>query len=305
MTMHPGIKLRHIRAFLDVAAEGTVTGAARRQGISQPALSKTISELETLLDQSLFTRQGRRLALSRAGEMFHRHALSAVDSLNAGAAALQGGAPAGRIAVGVLPTVATSFFPRAVLDFHALRPDCRVRVMTGPNAFLIDRLRARAIDFMVGRLPDGASMDGLSFSHLYEDDVVLCARAGHPMLGAPISEILRHAPLVLPPKGAIIRNIVGQFLHAQGLAGLQPAFETVSLAFGRSLLLQSDAVWFISRGVVAHEVDIGELVTIDTGAQFLSGAVGLTQLQSAEFEGDAALLIEILKGHASGARVKR
>ena len=59
--MHPAIKLRHLRAFLDIAAEENLSAVARRHGISQPALSRTLSELEDLLGTALFERAGRRL----------------------------------------------------------------------------------------------------------------------------------------------------------------------------------------------------------------------------------------------------
>ncbi len=111
--MHAGIKLRQIRAFLDVAAEGRLSTVARQRGLTQPALSRSIAELEALLGQKLFRREGRGLVLSEAGEMFRRHAAQGVRSLEAGAAALDPRSPAGRLRVGVLPTVATRVLPAA------------------------------------------------------------------------------------------------------------------------------------------------------------------------------------------------
>jgi len=70
MIMHPGIKLRHIRAFLDIAADGSLSAVARRQGISQPALSRTLAELEDLLAVALFRREKRRLGLTGEGAGF-------------------------------------------------------------------------------------------------------------------------------------------------------------------------------------------------------------------------------------------
>ena len=81
--MHPAIKLRHIRAFLDIAADGNLSAVARAQGITQPALSRTLAELEALLDQPLFLRQGRRMVLTEAGTVFRRHALAGVQALAA------------------------------------------------------------------------------------------------------------------------------------------------------------------------------------------------------------------------------
>ncbi|MEY4698504.1 MAG: hypothetical protein RIT14_2932, partial [Pseudomonadota bacterium] len=209
--MHPGIKLRHIRAFLDIAAEGNLSAVAREQGITQPALSRSLAELEALLDQRLFLRQGRRLILTEGGALFRRHALAAVQALEAGVAAIRPG-QGGAIRVGVLPTVATRFFPRVALRFFQMRPDITLSVETGPHHYLIRLLRDGSIDMMIGRLPAASEMSGLGFDHLYEEDVVLAGRAGHPLRHQPIADVLSAVPLILPPATALIRPAVDAYL---------------------------------------------------------------------------------------------
>ena len=282
--MHPGVKLRHIRAFLDIAAEGGLSAVAREQGITQPALSRTLAEWEALLGQPMFLRQGRRLVLTEAGALFRRHAGAAVQALEAGAAALRPGS-SGSLRIGVLPTVATRFLPQVVLRFRALRPEIMLSAETGPHFHLMRLLREGAVDLVVGRLPGASEMAGLSFDHLYEDEVVLTARAGHPLAGRPAPEALAASAVILPPVTALIRPVVDDYLAANGLAGLRPAVETVSLALGRGICLASDALWFISRGVVVHELDRAEMIALPTGARFLSGAVGITQRQESAAPG--------------------
>lgn len=277
--MHPGIKLRHIRAFLEIASEGSLSAVARAQGITQPALSRTLAELEDLLARPLFLRQGRRLVLTEAGMLFRRHAAAAVQALEAGAAALRPG-PQGRLRLGVLPTVATRFVPQVVLRFRAVQPETVLAVETGPHHYLIRLLREGAIEMMIGRLPGASEMAGLRFDHLYEEDVVLVGRAGHPLARVPLAEALAQAPLVLPPATALIRPPVDAYLATFGLSAVRPAVETVSLALGRGICLASDALWFISRGVVVDELERGALIPFATGARFLSGAVGVTRRQA-------------------------
>lgn len=286
--MHPAVKLRHIRAFLDIARLGGLTAAARAGGISQPALSRTLAELETLLDAELFRREGRRLFLTEAGLLFRRHAATAVQALDAGAAALRPGV-AGRVELGVLPTAATRLFPRVALRFRAASPDVTLSVVTGPQAHLMGLLRQGAIDMVLGRMPDAAEMAGLSFTHLYEEEVVIAVRADHPMQDQPVAQVLAACPLVLPPEGAIIRRAVGDYLASVAVAP-QAAWETVALAVGRGILLGSDAVWFISRGVIAEELARGELALLPHGARFLSGAVGITRRQADADRADLAML---------------
>ncbi len=280
MIMHPAIKLRHIRAFLDIAATGNLTAVAAAQGVSQPAISRSLAELEDLLGAALFLREKRRLVLTPQGVLFRHHASLGLQALEAGAGALQPEAQGGSIRVGILPTAAARLFPRVAVRFTALQPSTILKIDTGPHGYLMGQLRTGAIDLMVGRMPDPSEMAGVTFAHLYEEDIVLVARNGHPLADAPIARLLQSVPVILPPEGALIRRAVNDYIAVLGLAGLRPAVETVALAVGRGLLAASDSVWFISRGVVVDELERGVLVELPTGVRFLSGAVGITRLQS-------------------------
>ncbi|MFM2356423.1 MAG: hypothetical protein RLZZ528_2159 [Pseudomonadota bacterium] len=279
MIIHPAIKLRHIRAFLEIASQGSLSAVARQQGISQPALSRTLAELEQLLSVPLFRREKRRLVLTAEGALFRHHASLGLGALDSGVAALHPSAQGGSIRVGILPTAASRLFPRVAIRFRTLHPEVTLKIETGPHGYLLSLLREGQIDLMVGRMPDAGEMAGLTFSHLYEEDVVLVARAGHPMANRPVADLLGQVPVILPSEGAIIRKTVDTYLEVLGLSGLRPAVETVALAVGRGLLAASDSVWFISRGVVAEELRRGEMAEIPTGVRFLSGSVGITQRQ--------------------------
>lgn len=291
--MHPAIKLRHIRAFLDIAAVGALSSVARDQGISQPALSRTLAELEDLLGLPLFRRERRRLVLTEQGTVFRHHAILGLRALQDGVAALHP-AVGDSIRVGILPTAATRLFPRVALRFRVLQPQTVLKIETGPHAYLLGLLRDGGIDMMIGRMPDPQDMAGLRFAHLYEEDVVLVARAGHPMAAEPVADLLQVVPVILPPDGALIRRNVNDYLAMLGLPDLRPAVETVALAVGRGLLAASDAVWFISRGVVAEELARGEIIALPTGVRFLSGAVGVTQRQTATENSGGNLLQQLL-----------
>ena len=93
--------------------------------------------------------------------------------------------------------------------------------------------------------------------------------------------------LVVPTRDAIIRRLVNDYLASVELEDVRPAVETSTLAPGRGLLLPANVVWFISRGIVANELTSGELITINLGAKYLAGAVGLVRLQGG---GEGALV---------------
>ncbi len=173
----PRLRLRHLRCFLETARLGSVSAAAEALHISQPAVSKTIRELEDILGTALFTRSGRRLVLSRAGRVFQSHAGTAMIDLGR-AQDLVREAPrtSSRLMIGALPTAATTLVPEAAVAFRAARPDCLLRVSTGPNWLLASQLREGTLDMVVGRMAPAAVSGGLSFRQLVSEPVVAVVR---------------------------------------------------------------------------------------------------------------------------------
>lgn len=298
--MHPAVKLRHIRAFIEIADEGSLSAVARRHGITQPALSRTLAELEDLLGVALFRRENRRLVLTAQGAIFRRHASLGLQAFEAGAAALRPDYAGREIRVGILPTAATGLFPRIALRLREAAPESVVKIETGPHTHLMRLLREGRIDLMIGRMPDARDMAGLAFEHLYEEDIVLAARKGHPAATRAPGEILQSLPVVLPPEDAIIRRAVNEYLVTLNLVGLRPAFETVALPIGLGIVAASDAVWFISRGVIAEELAGGRLIEIATGVRFLAGAVGMTHRQGGPVSAGLDLLMRLTRDEAQG-----
>lgn len=291
------VTYRHVRCFLEVARLQSVQQAADGLAISQPAVSKTLRELEERVGAELFDRAGRRLRLTPAGRLFQKHAGLSLTELDRGIRAIRGPATGATLSAGVLPTVATRVLPRAALAFAAAMPDATLRASTGPNHYLLSQLREGRLDLVVGRLAAPAEMAGLVFEQLYAEEVVAVVRAGHPVLAAPGSD-LADWPLILPPPGAIIRPVVEQYFLTHGRELPRPQVETVSLALGRGLVRGSDAVWFISRGVVADEMASGTVMALDLGGLPLAGPVGLT-LRSGQTVPDAlTVLMQALRDAA-------
>jgi LysR family pca operon transcriptional activator len=294
MKLDPRLRLRHISTFLDIAQAGSIVAAADQLGVSQPAVSKTLRELEDIIGQQLFDRSLRQLRLNKAGQAFQKLAGSAMTTLVR--ATRQGGGPAQtRLAIGALPTAATQLVPRAAIRFRTVQPQCLVRVSTGPNWLLLSQLREGRLDLVVGRMAEAARMEGLSFRQLYTEDVVAVVRAGHPWADHFDADALGRFPLILPPPGAVIGPLVRAYLRSIGHDDLTPAFETVSLAFGRQVLIETDAIWFISRGVVAQELAQGSLRAIPLHAPMMAGPVGISLRQNLPESAEIAAMIDALQ----------
>ena len=278
--LDPRIKLRHLSCFLEVARLESVSRAAEILNVTQPAVSKTIRELEEVLRVPLFDRSGRNLVLTGFGEVFQRYAGASVTALRQGfdSVARARASDAVAVRIGALPTVSARILPHAMAHFTAQSLGMKPRVVTAPNGFLLSQLRLRDLDLVLGRMADPAAMAGFAFEHLYSERVVFAVRAGHPLLASKPFEftaIARHQVL-MPPPDSIIRPTVERFLVTHGIGPFAEEIETVSDSFGGSYVRACDAIWIISEGVVAEDVADGRLALLPIDTADTPGPVGLT-----------------------------
>ncbi|WP_284376354.1 LysR substrate-binding domain-containing protein [Sulfitobacter pacificus] len=291
------LRLRHVRCFLEIARAESVSVAADRLNITQPAVSRSLRELEDILGAQLFDRAGRGLRLNEAGRMFQSHAAASMTELMRGYDRLvkEGGATI-RLSVGALPTASTDLLPRAALRFREEAPNVRLHILTGPNWLLFNQLRDGTLDLVVGRMPEGETSSGVTFQQLYIEDVVLVCRPDHPIIAASNPEVeIRRFPLILPPKGAVIFSTVDRYLSSIGLPEMRGDIETVALPAGRKIVQSSNMLWFISRGVVAEEVRLGTLITVDLASPLLSGPVGISVSRFAPLKVERNVLADCLR----------
>jgi LysR family transcriptional regulator, pca operon transcriptional activator len=278
------VKFRHLQCFLAVAQFGSVQQAAESLSITQPAVSKTIAELESALGVKLFERGRHGAVPTREGQLFMPHASACVSALRQGVALLarEEGAVAATLDIGVLPTVATALVPGALRRFAGAWPRVSVRLMTAANAELLERLKAGAISFAVGRLADPERMVGLSFEQLYNEPLAVVVRAGHPLTqeagsARPLAQFPTQFPLVLPPFGTLIRQAADSLLAAWGAPPLTSFVELLSVSVGRALALENDAVWFVPSGAVEYDLRHGTLVRLPSPSAGGEEPVGLIQ----------------------------
>ena len=235
--LDPRIKLRHIACFLEVARLRSVVKAAEALNISQPAASKTVQELEDILQVQLFDRSRRNLFLTPMGEMFQRYAEAGVTALRQGIDSIGEGQSEAVIRVGALPTVSARVLPKAMALFTARGLKARTQIVTGPNAYLLSLLRVGDVDLVIGRMAEPEAIGGFSFEHFYSEKVVFAVRPGHPLLQADpfVLPMIEPYQTLMPPLEAVIRPTVERLLTAHGVTSLRDEIETVSDAFGRSL----------------------------------------------------------------------
>lgn len=291
------VKFRHLQCFLQTARLGGVAKAAQSLGVSQPAVSKALAELEEILGVQLMERSRAGVALTPVGEMFLRYAGASIAALRQGLDGVSRATMAQetRLTVGVLPSVAGRVVPAAVDRFRLAQPGVTLKIVSGPNLHLLDQLRLGALDLVLGRLGAPETMMGLSFQHLYSETVTFAVRPGHPLTAAPDLARIVDYPVLFPDEEAAIRGIVERYLIANGIGHIPDRIETVSNDFGRAYTRRSNAVWIISSGVIAIDVDERTLEVLPFDVSDTSGPVGVTTRADAEVPPSTRVLIDAIQ----------
>lgn len=178
------IRLRLLHTFVAVAQQGTLGRAAETLSLSQPALSKTLNELEELTGVRLFERGRLGAQLTTMGEQFLIHAVKVLDALNRAGQSFN--EPLSDrpviIRLGALTTAAMGMLPQILDRFHQLQSNTTVQVATLHNNVLLAGLKAGEFDIGIGRMADSEMMTGLTYELLFLETLKLVVRPEHPLL---------------------------------------------------------------------------------------------------------------------------
>ncbi|EAM6795011.1 LysR substrate-binding domain-containing protein [Salmonella enterica] len=293
------IRLRHLHTFVAVAQQGTLGRAAETLNLSQPALSKTLNELEQLTGTRLFERGRLGAQLTVPGEQFLTHAVKVLDALNTAGQALnrKEDASADVVRVGALPTAALGILPAAIGRFHQQQKSTSLQVATMNNTMLLAGLKSGEIDLGIGRMSDPELMGGLNYELLFLESLKLVVRPGHPLLQETITlSRVMEWPVVVSPKGTVPRQNAEALLQSQGCKMPAGCIETLSASLSRQLTVDYDYVWFVPSGAVKEDLRQATLVSLPVPTQSAGEPIGiLTRVDIPLSTGAQMLIVAIRK----------
>lgn len=209
------LTLKHLRYFDALARLGHFGRAAEASAISQPALSMQIKELEENLGAALFDRGARGIGLTAFGEEFApraRDILRAVDELEDLARVARDDL-AGRLRLGVIPTVAPYLLPRVIADLTARYPGLELHLRETITPRLLQDLAEGRLDCAIVALP--VSEPSLSETELFTEDFVLVRPKADAARPVPSPEMLREMRLLLLEEGHCFRDQALAFCRLQ------------------------------------------------------------------------------------------
>jgi DNA-binding transcriptional LysR family regulator len=273
------IGLRHLSCFVAVAQERTLAAAAQRLHVSQPAVSKTLSDLERLARCQLVERGRAGTRLTQAGEEFLSYAAEATRAVDAAAVALS---PPRTVTPPVLTvaslyTVAGGLLAQALARLRPGHPGARVAVRVSHNPELLAAVKSGEADLGVGRMAEPDMMRGVSFELLYAESLAVVVRPGHPLRrrAAVSPRDLLGFPLVIPEAGTAPRLQAEAIFTASGTTFDAGYTQTQSSSLARSLAVLSDAIWITPRRAVQLDLDNGWLAAIGVPVPAATEPVGI------------------------------
>lgn len=292
------IRLRHLHTFVAVAQQGTLGRAAETLNLSQPALSKTLNELEQLTGTRLFERGRLGAQLTLVGEQFLTHAIKVLDALNTAGQALnrKEGLNNDVVRIGALPTAALGILPTVIGQFHKQQKDITLQVATMNNTMLLAGLKSGEIDIGIGRMSDPELMSGLNYELLFLESLKLVVRPGHPLLQETVTlSRVMEWPVVVSPKGTIPRQNAETLLQSQGCKIPAGCIETLSASLSRQLTVDYDYIWFVPSGAVKDDLRRGLLTALPVPTQGAGEPIGILTRVDATFSSGAQTLLSAIR----------
>lgn len=257
------LNLHHLRLFRAVAADGTLTGAARSLNLSQSALSTQLRALEATLGQDLFERRGRGLVLTEAGRIALDHAEVIFRTAEDLTATLRdAGRARSALRVGALATLSRNFqmqFLRPLIG----RADVEVVLRSGAQDDLLRGLEGLALDVVLTNLAPARDAASPWLVHRLDEQPVgligTPARAGGGP--RPLRDLLADQPLILPTRETALRAAFDALAARLGVAPIIAA-EADDMAMIRLLARADAGLAIIPPIVVQDELRSGALVEL-------------------------------------------
>jgi DNA-binding transcriptional LysR family regulator len=251
--LRSNLKIKHLQLLVALDQFRHLGRAAEYLAMTQPALSKSLAEIERLFDLPLFLRSTRGTEPTDHGQAvvrFARTVLADYERAQEELAAVTSGAAA-RVRVGAMVVATPELLTGAVQRLKAASALTTVAVEEGDLTRLLPRLRVGELDLIVARLEPGYAAPDLATEPLYEEAMCIVCRPDHPLAGqaAPGWSELAAQPWVMPPVWASSRVKLNQLFYRAGLRPPTDLIETASFLQTLVFLRERAAMGFVAAAV--------------------------------------------------------
>ncbi|WP_137154892.1 LysR substrate-binding domain-containing protein [Rhizobium sp. FKL33] len=267
-----GLKLNHLRLISALADHGQVSAAAEALTISQPAASRMLHEIESILKAPLCDRVAKGMVMTRFGDAMARRAraiLLEIREADREITELKTGY-GGSVNIGSVTAPAISLAVPAINRVRALYPSIQINIQQDTSNSLARDLISARYDFIMGRMPDDMSPRQFDARPLGLEKACIVARAGHPVLRKrPVSLAeLSEFEWVFQPPGSLLRRTLEVMFIERGLPLPSNVVSTPSVTLTMALIAETDAIAPIAedvaRFIAASGNRMGQIAIVET-----------------------------------------
>lgn len=251
--LRSNLKLKHLQLLIALDQFRHLGRTAEFLSVSQPAVSKTLGEIERMFEATLFDRSTKGTEPTTTGQTviaFARRVISEYEKTRDALQTSQDGST-GRVNVGTMVVATPVLLTQAMVRFKQAMPAATVLVEEGDLTRLLPRLRMGELDLIVGRLEPGYAAPDLHTEALCQEPMCLICAPQHPL--ASLKRVswaqLQVQRWVMPPPWATTRTKLHQLFYKNRLNPPTDCVETTSLVVTLSHVQALGAVGFVARNV--------------------------------------------------------
>jgi len=288
------MELRQLEHVLAVVDTGSLTGAASQVGLTQQALSKSLTRLEEALGGKLFDRVARGMTLTRLGETVVEHARDVMASAGRlqSAAAAELGLERGKLVVGLSPIAATTQIGRRVARFAESYPNLRIDVEAGIDREFVAALHRGQIDLALSTQTVGHH-ERILVEQIGSESWGIAGRIDNPVLaGAKTLAELDGAQWVLGRNTDLLDEAISEAFSKVGATRPQPGVMTTSVLFALTALAESDRLAILPESLCA---DLPSLIWKDLSGGAWASPIFMMRRKQAHVGLGARRLIDALQ----------
>jgi DNA-binding transcriptional LysR family regulator len=240
------LKMSHLRMIVALEEHEMVSAAAGALNISQPAASRMIGEMESLLNAQLCERLSRGVRLTPLGLSLARHARSVLLQLLQAEQEIidMRTGRSGSVALGAVTAPAIDLAAPAISKIRSIFPRIELNIKIDTSNVLARDLLASRLDFIIARVPDDLDPALFDWLTIGVEEACLIVRSGHPLLAqAPVRlSQLNAYDWVMQPRGTPLRRTIENMFLSKNLTPPGRLSNTASLLLTMIMVAKSDAI---------------------------------------------------------------
>lgn len=255
------INLEYYKIFYHVATELSITGAAKKLCISQPAVSQAMKQLEQGLGIELLTRRAKGVSLTRAGTLLFSYIREGYETILTGEKQLEKmmNLEYGEIKIGASDMTLQFYLLPYLERFHQLYPEIKVTVTNAPTPQTIDHLNQGRIDFGVVTMPVEVDSQFDVFRVRKIQDVFVAGEKFQHLKNCKLSyDILSELPLICLEGKTSTRTYVDEYLHTMNIE-VKPEFELATSDMIVQFAMRNLGVGCVVEDFAVKQLESGDL----------------------------------------------